>query len=101
MEKEYEYSLLYIGDRMNSMSLYILGNYKSFEEWENMYETDDEIQEAISGFIYLEVSEMYDDEELPEPIMDKMISQYVKDNYKEIIQITKQLYQLNHGCYVD
>lgn len=101
MEKEYEYSLLYIGDRMNSMSLYILGNYKSFEEWENMYETDDEIQEAISGFIYLEVSEMYDDEELPEPIMDEMISQYVKDNYKEIIQITKQLYQLNQGYYVD
>lgn len=97
---ELQYRHLMLGDVLNGMALYILENYKSFDEWLSMYNGDtQEMKESISGYFYLDLSDVYDTEEMTEEILDKMTDKFVDKHLDDIIDITRKLYNLNKETY--
>ena len=97
---ELQYRHLMLGDVLNGMALYILENYKSFDEWLSMYNGNiQEMKESISGYFYLDLSDVYDTEEMTEEILGKMTDKFVDEHLDDIINIGRKLYNLNKETY--
>lgn len=91
---------LLIGDMLNGISLYIIENYNSFEDWKNEYKDESYLMDGISNWFYLELSDMIDINEISLEELEEFVNKFVEENFTELLDIIERLYKLNKKYYV-
>lgn len=91
---------LLIGATLNGISLYIIESYNSFEAWKNDYKDESYLMDGISNWIYLELSDMIDIDEISLEELESFVSKFVEENFKDLLDIIERLYNLNKKYYV-